>query len=74
MLRCQKHGIVKHHIGATCEICTSEKAEVLKSAHNSNYAAAQAAYNEWRTSTCDSDMLSFMGWLDTRLNAEQHCA
>ena len=34
MLRCRKHGIVKHHIGATCELCTSESKEALTKAPN----------------------------------------
>ena len=30
MLRCDKHGIVKHSLGYKCEICASESAEALK--------------------------------------------
>ena len=64
MLRCRKHGVVKHHIGATCELCTSESKEALTKAPNTQSKPCCQAVRllnkkhclTWRCPVCNAEV------------------
>jgi hypothetical protein len=57
--------------------CASKAVELAATTANSDYAAAQQVFLEWKEEfdTCEGVKLGFYEWLKLRLNAEiPHCA